>query len=71
MTDEELYPYITVPEFVVEYNNDCGMADDGFWEWWIVTNGELVFRCDEEGAANWLCHVLNDWVKQQLWPTVE
>lgn len=43
----------------VEYENDTGYNDEGFWEWWEVTNGETSFRCKEEEDANWLAEQLN------------
>lgn len=38
----------------VQYDNDVGPDDDGFWEWWgvIAANGETVCRCDSEVVAN-------------------
>ena len=42
----------------VEYENDTGPDDDCFYEWWIVTDGERVFKCDAESDAHWLLHIL-------------
>lgn len=43
----------------VEYDNDTGPNDEGFCEWWIVTNGDLSFKCSDDISANWLRDVLN------------
>jgi hypothetical protein len=44
----------------VDYNNDVGANDEGFWEWWEVTDGERTFKADLEADANWLCELLNE-----------
>ena len=41
------------------YNNDTGPDDDGFWEWWDVTDGNRSFRCDSEEDAKWLVENLS------------
>lgn len=41
------------------YNNDSGPDDDGFWEWWDVTDGNRSFRCDSEEDAKWLVENLS------------
>lgn len=43
----------------VKYDNDVGPGDEGFWEWWDVTDGTVTFRADSEDAATWLCDLLN------------
>jgi hypothetical protein len=43
----------------VVYSNDVGPDDDGFWEWWEVTDGKRTFKSDSEEDAEWLCAVLN------------
>ena len=43
----------------IEYNNDTGPNDEGFQEWWEVTNGKRVFKANSEEDAKWLCGVLN------------
>jgi len=48
-----------VPRWIIEYDNDTGPDDDGFAEWWIVTDGEKDFKCRKESDAEWLCDVLN------------
>ena len=46
--------------FRVEYNNDTGPNDEGFFEYWLVTNDELSFRVDSsQQDADWLAGVLN------------
>ena len=42
----------------IEYNNDTGSDDEGFYEWWTVTYGDRVFKCDRERDANWLAHLI-------------
>ena len=43
----------------IEYDNDVGPNDEGFWEWWMVTNGVRGFKCGDKEDAEWLCSVLN------------
>jgi hypothetical protein len=43
----------------IEYNNDVGPEDETFWEWWEITNGEIVFETLKEKDAQWLCKILN------------
>ena len=43
----------------IEYDNDVGPMDEGFWEWWNVTDGSRSFRADDEQDATWLCEFLN------------
>jgi hypothetical protein len=43
----------------IEYDNDTGPGDEGFWQWWTVTNGTRSFKCDSEDDAKWLCDFLN------------
>lgn len=45
--------------WTIEYDNDTGPDDDGFAEWWIVTDGERSFTCRKEFDAKWLCDTLN------------
>lgn len=44
----------------IDYDNDTGPIDEGYHEWWNVTNDEMSFKCDKQEHANWLCKVLND-----------
>lgn len=46
-------------EWRVEYDNDVGPNDVGFWEWWEVTNGKQVYKADTEHDAQLLCDLLN------------
>ncbi len=42
----------------IEYDNDVGPDDDGFWQWWTVTDGQRSFKCDTEEDAKWLLEKL-------------
>jgi hypothetical protein len=42
--------------FVVQYNNDVGPNDEGFWEWWEVQG--VKFR--SETIANAFAALLNE-----------
>ncbi len=46
-------------KWTIEYENDTGPADEGFAEWWTVTNGIRSFRCIMQDDAKWLCELLN------------
>jgi hypothetical protein len=39
----------------IEYDN---WGEDGFSEWWYVTDGEKSFKCDDEEDAKWLQYIL-------------
>lgn len=43
----------------VEYDNDTGLDDGGFWEWWTVSDGEKSFKSSSQFDAEWLAEVLN------------
>lgn len=51
----------------VFYDNDVGLNDEGFWEWWKVMDSDSefsgdhtkLFKCDSESDAVWLANVLN------------
>ena len=43
----------------VDYDNDVGDDDGGFWEWWEVTNGTVAYKADKETEAKSLCNLLN------------
>jgi hypothetical protein len=45
--------------WTVEYTNDVGADDEGFWEWWEITNGEKAFKSDTKDDAEFLCDLLN------------
>lgn len=38
----------------IEYDNDTGPNDEGFWEWWTVSNHEYSFKCSSEEEAEFL-----------------
>jgi len=42
------------------YTNDVGPEDDGFWEWYEITDGKTIFKTDEQEDAEWLCNKLNE-----------
>lgn len=46
-------------KWAVEYHNDVGPGDDGFWEWWAVTDQIRSYRAETELDAKWLCDRLN------------
>lgn len=46
-------------KWTIEYDNDTGPNDEGFWEWWTVTDGKRRFDCDDQYAAIWLATRLN------------
>ena len=43
----------------IVYDNDTGPNDDGYCEWWDVTDGDKSFRCENKTDAAWLCEILN------------
>ena len=43
----------------IEYSNDVGPNDEGFWEWWEVSDGDRVFKSNSKEKAEWLCALLN------------
>lgn len=48
----------------IDYDNDTGPFDEGYWEWWTVTNDKRSFKCDNEDHAKWLFDILsNDWTQ--------
>lgn len=44
--------------FRIECDNDAGY-DEGFREWWTVTDDIRNFKCDAEADAIWLRNLLN------------
>jgi len=50
---------MSVKTWTIMYDNDTGPNDEGFSEWWSVTDGDREFRVNNEGDANWLCGFLN------------
>lgn len=48
--------------YVVEYQNDTGPHDDGFWEWYEVTDTEtriVMCKCSNAENAQKICDLLN------------
>lgn len=43
----------------IEYDNDTGPSDEGFLEWWTVSDGARSFKCGSKEDAEWLCDMLN------------
>lgn len=42
----------------IEYDNETGPDDGGYWETWTVTNGDMRLSTDREEDAEWLLSVL-------------
>jgi hypothetical protein len=40
--------------WTIEYDNDSGPGDEGFWQWWTVTDGARRFKTDSQEDAEWL-----------------
>lgn len=57
---------MTEEKWRIEYSNDVGPDDEGFWEWWDVTDGERYFKCDKEDDAEWLQKQLNNEADERL-----
>lgn len=57
-TNQEREAFEAQAAWRIEYENDTGPNDGGFWEWWDVTNGEQTFRADTETSANFLLSLL-------------
>lgn len=39
-------------KYTIEYDNDTGPDDDGFWEWWsVLESGREIAKCDHEEDA--------------------
>ena len=47
------------PRWVILYDNGTGPSDEGYYEWWSVTDGERLYRCNSEADAAFLCETLN------------
>jgi hypothetical protein len=43
----------------IDYHNDVGASDEGFWQWWTVNDGCKFFECANQSDAQWLCDLLN------------
>jgi hypothetical protein len=48
-----------VNKWTVEYDNDTGPNDEGYWEWWDVSDGTTTFKAFTDESAKWLCVLLN------------
>lgn len=44
----------------IYYDNYIDRNDEGFFEWWAVTDGERLFKADMKEDADWLCALLNE-----------
>jgi hypothetical protein len=42
-----------------QYNNDTGPDDDYFEEWFEITDGKRIFRCEEREDADFLLSILS------------
>ena len=42
----------------IEYDNDIGPSEDGYSEWWCVTDGNRSYQTNSEEDARWLCDAL-------------
>ena len=42
----------------IEWDNDTGPNDEGYTEWWIVTDGLTNFKCESSEDANFLLGLL-------------
>jgi len=47
-------------KWTVEYDNDTGIGDEGFYQWWEITDGDKTFTCNDGKDAEWLCYILNN-----------
>jgi hypothetical protein len=45
--------------WIIEYCNDTGPRDEYFHQWWEITDGEIVLRCDKERDAKYIQTILN------------
>jgi hypothetical protein len=44
--------------WTIEYDNDVGPNDEGYW-WWNVADGNRTFEAKKKEDAEWLCDLLN------------
>lgn len=63
MQNDEKQPTVASPiEPVVMWNIDYNNSvNSGFYEWWEVTDGKKIFKCDVEPDAKWLMELLNNY----------
>lgn len=50
---------MVMDKWKVEYGNHTCVNDDGFFEFWEVSDGETTFTSEKESDAVWLCNLLN------------
>lgn len=50
----------------IEYENDTGPGDEGFWESWTVTNGNMSFSATSQEDAEWLFNRLMEYELQEV-----
>lgn len=48
----------------IEYENDTGLNDDNYSQWYNITNGIKTYISYNEKNAEWLCKTLNDLEKE-------
>lgn len=65
-TESEQQSEVKRAEWTITYENDTGPDDDGFWEWWTVSNGTTSFECDSKADAEWLRNILTLCVDYEL-----
>lgn len=47
-------------EYKLNYDNDTGIDDDGFWEWWEIERDEhVICKCNEKYDADEILRILN------------
>lgn len=51
-----------VTGFTIDYGNDIGADDEGFWEWWTIVSpsGEKIAKFDKQEYAIMVCALLNE-----------
>lgn len=50
-------------KYSVDWNNDVGPNDEGYWEWWEVKDDidhEVICKCDKKEDADLICGLLNE-----------
>lgn len=47
----------TFKKWVIGYEDDYD--NDSCSEWWVITNGNIIFNCNCENHAKHLCEFLN------------
>jgi|RhiMethySRZTD1v2_1073278.scaffolds.fasta_scaffold5034919_2 hypothetical protein len=44
--------------WTIEYDNDTGPSNEGFWERWTASDRVRSFQCNSEDDAKWLAETL-------------